>query len=794
MKRIAIFASYNRNGIILPYVVYFLRGLKAVADKIVFIADNEICAGEEDKIKDLVVYSRCEHHGCYDFGSYRRGYEWAEGNWLLADADELIFCNDSCYGPIYPFEDVFAKMEKKDCDFWGMVSSFQVRYHVQSNFLVFKKAVFSSESFRLFVKSFEAQKDFWDYVLKYETRFAEHLGAAGFKCSSLIECTDYAKRGNDTNPTFFPVSALKEGLPLIKRKMFGHQHRGMLRESLSETLELIRSRNKEVYNFIWRDNNAVVLIPVYKEVPSAIEKESLLQVLRVMSFHDIRFVCPKNLDMSLYDKVVGYALPKERFDKKYFDGIEGYNLLMTDVSFYRRFSDYDYMLIYQLDAWVFSDQLAEWCSKGYDYVGAPWFVDHKTYEEGYPLWCCGNGGFSLRRISKFVEVTNPRTQFQSVKLKDILKEFLENKSFGNGVRRLLGKDNNMEWYRREHSYLWEDTYFSYGLDGTPHEMKRPQPEEAAEFSFECSPEYLYNLIGKKLPFGCHAWRKYQYDEFWSKFIATEKNKVSIVTINYNNLEGLKRTYESIACQTYKNYEWIVIDGGSNDGSEKFLEEHSDEMSFWCSEKDKGVYNAQNKGTSHASGEYVIYMNSGDTFFDTNVLEDIFLGYQTEDILYGDWTQVFQDGTERKMEPSQNVDYMFFLTNNICHQAMFIKTSLLKESPYDESYRLYADWAKWSEFSYKGKRFKYYHRPICKFMMGGMSGENEENNAKERARVKKEFYPEAISNWAERKENEIGWLTMKRRKHNKIIRIFIYISALLLITNIMTLLYMLLGRS
>ena len=790
MKRVAIFASYSKDGVIAPYVIYYLKGLKAVADRIIFIADNEASSREEEKIIGLVIYSQFKRHGCYDFGSYRRGYEWAEKRGLLQDADELIFCNDSCYGPIYPFEEVFAKMEKRDCDFWGMVSSCQVRFHLQSNFLVFKKKVFSSEIFASFVKSFEAQKDFWNYVLMYETRFAEHLCNAGFKCSSLIDCADYEKRSKGFNPTFFPVSVLKDGLPLIKRKMFGHQHRGMLKESLSETLRLVKSINREVYNFIWRDNNAVVLIPVYKKEPSVNEKESLLQVLRVLSFHDIRFVCPKGLDMSLYDKIVGYVLPKERFDRKFFDGIQGYNLLMTDVSFYRRFSDYEYMLIYQLDAWVFSDQLAEWCAKGYDYVGAPWFEAHKTHEEGYPLWCCGNGGFSLRRISKFIEVTNPRTRFISPKDKNIRKYFCSFKTFGKGLKYMLGLENNMARYRKEHSYLWEDTYFSYGLDGTPHEMKRPSPEEAAEFSFECSPKYLYNLIGKKLPFGCHAWRRYQYDEFWHQYIDTKKNKISIVTINYNNLEGLKRTQESIACQTYKDYEWIVVDGGSTDGSKEFIEKHSNEMSFWCSEKDGGVYNAQNKGTKHASGDYVIYMNSGDTFYDAHVLEDIFMDFQTEDVLYGDWTQVFPNGKEKNLEPSPNADYLFFLTDNICHQAMFIKTQLLKESPYDESYKLYADWAKWAELSYKDKSFKYFHRMICNFMMGGISGENEENNAKERERIKKEFYPESISIWAIRQDNQIRVLSAKRRKHNRIIRWLIFACGLLLVTNLITWLYIL----
>lgn len=224
-----------------------------------------------------------------------------------------------------------------------------------------------------------------------------------------------------------------------------------------------------------------------------------------------------------------------------------------------------------------------------------------------------------------------------------------------------------------------------------------------------------------------------------------KQKVSIITINYNNLAGLEKTRDSIVCQTYCNYEWIVVDGGSNDGSKEFIVEHADEMSYWCSEKDSGVYNAQNKGTLHASGDYCIYMNSGDSFYDEYVLEKFFFKVHNDDILYGDWVQVFLDGKKRYIEPGNSADYAFFFVDNICHQAMFIKTALLKESPYDESYRLYADWAKWTEFAYKGKTFKYIHQRICYFMMDGMSAENEENNERERKRIIEEFYPGSLKN-------------------------------------------------
>lgn len=505
------------------------------------------------------------------------------------------------------------------------------------------------------------------------------------------------------------------------------------------------------------DNNVVVLIPVYKSEMSVDEECSLKQCLKILSRYDIRLVCPEELDMSKYDEFIGYSIPKERFAGRFFRGIEGYNELMTDYDFYCRFRDYEYMLIYQLDAYVFSDQLLDWCKKGYDYIGAPWFEKLKTHEEGYKLWCCGNGGLSLRRIPKFIEVTKPEI---------------------------------MQKLKEENPYLWEDTLFSYGIKKSGYKMRRPSAEEAARFAFECSPSYLFQLTGNQLPFGCHAWRKYEFDEFWHKYIpAPPTVNVSIVTITYNNLEGLRQTANSILSQTFTRYEWIVIDGKSNDGTREYLEENSQYCSYWCSEKDEGVYDAQNKGILHAKGGYIIFMNSGDTFYDEHVLENVFSKVRISDILYGNWTQVFDNGTTKAIQPEQNITYPWFYSNNICHQAMFIKTELLKNSPYDLSYRLYADWAKWAELSRQGKIFEYIPLNICYFKMGGISCKSESENLKEYKRICAEYYPGSLQKMAELYnpsmmiETTTNYSLKKRKKHLKTIRILIVVSSVLLLLNI-----------
>ena len=118
--------------------------------------------------------------------------------------------------------------------------------------------------------------------------------------------------------------------------------------------------------------------------------------------------------------------------------------------------------------------------------------------------------------------------------------------------------------------------------------------------------------------------------------------LSIITINYNNLEGLRKTIDSVISQTWHDFEWIIIDGGSTDGSKELIEETAKQLassdfnplSYWCSEPDKGIYNAMNKGVAVAKGQYCIFMNSGDCFYDKNVVKDIIEANISEDIVTG----------------------------------------------------------------------------------------------------------------------------------------------------------------
>jgi glycosyltransferase involved in cell wall biosynthesis len=154
-------------------------------------------------------------------------------------------------------------------------------------------------------------------------------------------------------------------------------------------------------------------------------------------------------------------------------------------------------------------------------------------------------------------------------------------------------------------------------------------------------------------------------------------KLSIITINYNNLEGLKRTYESVVSQTCQDFEWIIIDGGSTDGSKDFIEEHQAQFAYWCSEPDKGIYNAMNKGIVKATGEYLQFLNSGDNLVDDKVIEEFLaLGWE-EDVVSGD---IILDGdiNEIRYNPDEEeLDFDRMRSGaGVTHPSSYIKKKYL----------------------------------------------------------------------------------------------------------------------
>ena len=219
-------------------------------------------------------------------------------------------------------------------------------------------------------------------------------------------------------------------------------------------------------------------------------------------------------------------------------------------------------------------------------------------------------------------------------------------------------------------------------------------------------------------------------------------KFTIITINYNNLLGLKKTFESVRSQIFTDFEWIIIDGGSTDGSRDFILQNKDNFSFWCSEPDNGVYNAMNKGISKARGEYVNFMNSGDTFYDQNTLLNVANEKLTADIVYGDWLRIYPNN-EIFMAAPHEISLSFLHKNNICHQGMFIRREVHCKELYDERYSIYGDWALWRKLLLEGHSFCYIPYIICRFEAGVGLSETQTQKKREEREWIDQIYPQQI---------------------------------------------------
>ena len=237
------------------------------------------------------------------------------------------------------------------------------------------------------------------------------------------------------------------------------------------------------------DRKVVVVIPVYKNCLTAYEEISLQQCLKVLNKYDIIFVAPKALNMSAYKTTNNVEIKK--FPDECFKDIYSYNRLMLNSKFYERFQMYKYILIYQLDAFVFSDKLLEFCDMNYDYIGAPWINGMPYYKYNF------RGAYRLNKIFRFFN--KPQVCY-----------------VGNGGFSLRNVKSTINLLRENKQQLasWsgsEDIFFS--LCGLNKKFKVASTSVALEFSFELSPKDCFELNGYKLPFGCHAWEKYNIEFF-----------------------------------------------------------------------------------------------------------------------------------------------------------------------------------------------------------------------------------------------------------------------------------------
>jgi glycosyltransferase involved in cell wall biosynthesis len=247
-----------------------------------------------------------------------------------------------------------------------------------------------------------------------------------------------------------------------------------------------------------------------------------------------------------------------------------------------------------------------------------------------------------------------------------------------------------------------------------------------------------------------------------------KPVLSVITIVYNNVRDIERTMLSVLNQTYAGIEYIVVDGLSNDGTLDVIKKYKDRIAKLVSEKDEGIYDAMNKGLALATGDYVIFMNSGDEFYDVETVAAVFAIADDADIYYGE-TEMIDNagqslGRRRHKAPKQFTWKVFNLGMSISHQAIYIKRSLI--DPYDKRYQLSADIDWIICAAKKAKKIVNANRYVAKYLVGGMSKTKHRQSLLERFDIMKRHYglmPTVFNHFVI--AANLGWYWLKNRRTN-----------------------------
>lgn len=230
-------------------------------------------------------------------------------------------------------------------------------------------------------------------------------------------------------------------------------------------------------------------------------------------------------------------------------------------------------------------------------------------------------------------------------------------------------------------------------------------------------------------------------------------KFSVITVNYNNCLGLEKTIKSVVEQKeIKDFEYIIIDGASTDGSVDIIMKYSDRINFWVSEQDGGIYDAMNKGVHFAKGDYCIFMNSGDCFYDEEVLSKVSNLIRTEaDFIAGDY--IINKKVHKSPKTITALTLFKFIDTSICHQALFTKREILMKNPYRKEFRIVADYVnQFDSLVFGNASYTYVDVVICDVEPDGLSAVNYEELTNEKkfylsSVMPKRIYDDYLNFWA-----------------------------------------------
>ncbi|WP_442510150.1 DUF5672 family protein [Novipirellula sp. SH528] len=261
----------------------------------------------------------------------------------------------------------------------------------------------------------------------------------------------------------------------------------------------------------------VVVVFAHSANLNALEEISLRQCWNILGEHDIRLMCPRGMDTSEYLRIAP-GIEVDAIDPAWLSDVRAYNRLKISRFLYDFYQDYEYLLTYELDAFVFHDELLHWCDEGWDYIGAPLFEGYDHAKPNANPLSGGNSGFSLRKISSARKVL--RTLRLIRPFSDVYEKWREHHRFKYSHLVLLAEQGI--WTNTFHSRFNgcianEDLFWSVMTEDRFPWFSVADYEVASRFSFEVNPSRLYRENNEALPFGCHKWYAYE-SEFWQSKI------------------------------------------------------------------------------------------------------------------------------------------------------------------------------------------------------------------------------------------------------------------------------------
>ena len=273
---------------------------------------------------------------------------------------------------------------------------------------------------------------------------------------------------------------------------------------------------------MYRKNKKLVAVAIplsEKDYLSADEKISIKHLDTYLNEYDRYLIEPRGMKF----KLDGYGV--KEFDREFFGSLEAHRKMLFSEKFYNSFENYQFVLIYHTDALVFSDQLEYWCKKNYDYIAPPWVPHKDAPYAGNPKFegKVGNGGFSLRKVASFLQVINSKRYWLDP-VENLISVYKEHrgltkvKKIAKALLKFIPQFNSVK-QEMQYSRIKEDRFWADRAAHYYPSFNLAPLDVALGFGFECVPQYCYEINNFKLPFGCHAWAKYDR-AFWEKYLIT----------------------------------------------------------------------------------------------------------------------------------------------------------------------------------------------------------------------------------------------------------------------------------